>query len=634
MRHCLDTQPTLSQRNQTIPFALTGHRLDIQPTLSQRSLLLPLLEGVMTKEFESLMVLQNESYNSQRFYDNYIMDSWKSYTDGPLSDSDRTRTRLSSEDDITTLSLLCDPFKIPKDPKMQTCSRSSSIYKPLERNPSGTFPDLTALESPTTIMKLLSESISTSHQQEALDLNKKLAPLCPSKHVSHDDFIVHGGEAYDKNAINTFFDSILPTQQKWANETNYMEGTPEAMPYTDPFVEQTSPVYSDSYSNSPSDRYRNEFQFVLGAPQASQHKTTEMPMVYLNKGQFYPITLHGVGADSAAGLSSSKVKTVVMAVFENDKNAEVQLKCWNHWHARQPTVKQRVIDIADYKEVFSGINNVEEVAFNALSFIWNTNEEAKVYIGINSLSTDFSSQKGVKGLPLNLQIDTYDYSTGTNRLIHRAACQVKIFCDKGAERKMRDEERKRSKRRVKSVDGSNNNSHSKSAVSSSIGSDCTHFKALDDLVTQPVLFIPEVHFSNMQRCGLVPPTTLEEAERASLKRRSCPPYPENGEHSSPPAPKQPRREEHQRVLLYVRTESEEVFDALMLNSPTLKGLRIAISEKYGLQENTIGKIYKKCKRGIFVNMDDNIIEHYSNHSAFLMEISEVMGQFQVTLTEL
>lgn len=109
----------------------------------------------------------------------------------------------------------------------------------------------------------------------------------------------------------------------------------------------------------------------------------------------------------------------------------------------------------------------------------------QVYIGINSLSTDFSSQKGVKGLPLNIQIDTYDFSSGTNRLIHRAACQVKIFCDKvrhfhftsftfseththtqiwhlwspycnhvivcpqGAERKMRDEERKRGKRRGK-----------------------------------------------------------------------------------------------------------------------------------------------------------------------------------------
>lgn len=52
--------------------------------------------------------------------------------------------------------------------------------------------------------------------------------------------------------------------------------------------------------------HRNDFQFVLGSPQASQHKTTEIPLVYLNKGQFYPITLQGV--DSTAGVSCSKVK--------------------------------------------------------------------------------------------------------------------------------------------------------------------------------------------------------------------------------------------------------------------------------------------------------------------------------------
>lgn len=33
-------------------------------------------------------------------------------------------------------------------------------------------------------------------------------------------------------------------------------------------------------------------------------------------------------------------------------------------------------------------------------------------------------------------------------------------------------------------------------------------------------------------------------------------------------------------------------------------------------------------------MDDNIIEHYTNQSAFLLEISEPAGgQFQVTLAE-
>uniref|UniRef100_A0A3Q3W9B6 GRHL1/CP2 C-terminal domain-containing protein n=1 Tax=Mola mola TaxID=94237 RepID=A0A3Q3W9B6_MOLML len=72
----------------------------------------------------------------------------------------------------------------------------------------------------------------------------------------------------------------------------------------------------------------------------------------------------------------------------------------------------------------------------------------------------------------------------------------------------------------------------------------------------------------------------------------------------------------------------------MLSTPTLSGLREAVSEKYGMQKDTIGKIYKKCKRGILVNMDNNIIEHYTNQSAFLIEFSEAAtGHFQVTLVE-
>lgn len=55
-----------------------------------------------------------------------------------------------------------------------------------------------------------------------------------------------------------------------------------------------------------------------------------------------------------------------------------------------------------------------------------------MFIGVNCLSTDFSSQKGVKGVPLNLQIDTYDCGSGPERLVHRAVCQIKIFCDKVA----------------------------------------------------------------------------------------------------------------------------------------------------------------------------------------------------------
>ena len=79
----------------------------------------------------------------------------------------------------------------------------------------------------------------------------------------------------------------------------------QTLPYADPFCEEQY-ISSDSYSSSPAERHRGDFQFALGAPVASPYKSTELPMVYLNKGQFYPITLQGV--DSSATLTTNKVK--------------------------------------------------------------------------------------------------------------------------------------------------------------------------------------------------------------------------------------------------------------------------------------------------------------------------------------
>lgn len=39
------------------------------------------------------------------------------------------------------------------------------------------------------------------------------------------------------------------------------------------------------------------------------------------------------------------LQSVVMIVFDNEKIPTEQLKFWKHWHSRQPTAKQRVIDV-------------------------------------------------------------------------------------------------------------------------------------------------------------------------------------------------------------------------------------------------------------------------------------------------
>ena len=48
---------------------------------------------------------------------------------------------------------------------------------------------------------------------------------------------------------------------------------------------------------------------------------------------------------------------------------------------------------------------------------------------------------------MHLQIDTYATDTNNRCPIHRGYAQIKVFCDKGAERKTRDEERRLLKRK-------------------------------------------------------------------------------------------------------------------------------------------------------------------------------------------
>ncbi len=67
---------------------------------------------------------------------------------------------------------------------------------------------------------------------------------------------------------------------------------------------------------------------------------------------------------------------------------------------------------------------------------------ATLMVAIRCLSTDFSSQKGVKGIPLHIQIDTYKRGSGSGAVVDRAFLQIKTFCDKGAERKAREEEKR------------------------------------------------------------------------------------------------------------------------------------------------------------------------------------------------
>uniref|UniRef100_H3CUS7 Grainyhead-like transcription factor 2b n=1 Tax=Tetraodon nigroviridis TaxID=99883 RepID=H3CUS7_TETNG len=582
-------------------------------------------------------------------------EAWRSYLENPLTAATKAMMSINGdEDSANALGLLYDYYKVvPKEKRLLPVSKVSETTdeqtkrSALASNPSGQSV-AEAVDNHVQVLKSVPVNLSLSTEPQEAKREPFTALTVVKAEMYAPVFMTGTGLHYrmekeEEQASRVIYEQN-PFEATTGSHTSYVKEDQRSPPDS-PFQEEQDGSAQKYHPPSalvtedflfPQEGV-DSFQYTLDATRSLRQKQGEGPMTYLNKGQFYAVTLNELSANKRLRQPISKVRSVIMVVFSEDKNRDEQLKYWKYWHARQHTAKQRVLDIADYKESFNTISNIEEIAYNAISFTWDVNEEAKIFITVNCLSTDFSSQKGVKGLPLMIQMDTYSYNNRSNRPLHRAYSQIKVFCDKGAERKIRDEERKLLRKKSKGL-----GAEARADVGKDGGvgvmavpkkSDTTFFKTMTNLEAQPVLFIPDVHFGNLQRAGQVFAFNTEEMEREGgllVKRMFRP----SDEDLCPSPHKQLKEETQKRVLLYVRKEADEVFDALMLKSPTLRGLMDAISEKYGVPTERIAKVYKKSKKGILVNMDDNIIEHYSNEDTFILDIDSYADALKITLTEI
>ncbi|KAM7293880.1 protein grainyhead [Ixodes scapularis] len=403
------------------------------------------------------------------------------------------------------------------------------------------------------------------------------------------------------------------------------------------------------------------FKYYLESPISTSQRREDDRITYINKGQFYGITLEYV-PDPDKPLRNTPVKSLVMLVFREEKSPEDEIKAWQFWHSRQHSVKQRILD-ADTKNSTGIMGQIEEVTHNAIAFYWNPLESpAKVNVAVQCLSTDFSNQKGVKGLPLHLQIDTYDEYRESCTPVHRGYCQIKVFCDKGAERKTRDEERRAAKRKLTAT----GNGRKKIEEMYHQSCDRSEFYSMSDLIKPPVLFTPSEDTDKVSGMELsfytsqvivpddqptaeklkIPPDELPPAAAAlasadwpglfgqtRMDRRdkldACP----NSEPAAPPL-KKLKVFPSDRVLLYARREKEEFFQPLHLVPPSLAGLAKAIESKYKVEASSIKNIFKRCKKGVTVRMDDDMVKHYCNEDTFLLELLPTEDAVDVTLVEL
>ncbi|XP_065342394.1 protein grainyhead isoform X2 [Cloeon dipterum] len=441
------------------------------------------------------------------------------------------------------------------------------------------------------------------------------------------------------------------------------------------------------------------FRYFLETPISTSQRREDDRITYINKGQFYGITLEYL-PDPESAIKFQTVKSVVMLMFREEKSPEDEIKAWQFWHSRQHSVKQRILD-ADTKNSVGLVGVIEEVAHNAIAVYWNPHESsAKINVAVQCLSTDFSSQKGVKGLPLHLQIDTYE-DPRDGPVAHRGYSQIKVFCDKGAERKTRDEERRAAKRKMTAT------GRKKLDELYHPPAERTEFYSMSDLAKPPVLFSPAEDIDKLTsmelqgfyghpdpdssslsngdgalgRSHVASPTYLLHAKPfhhhpptpTTLKFHNHfpPDHPGFGQEkkdvledtvfNSPTQPplKRPKLQpspspiHHQvahspgslssggppplseRVMLYVRQDTEDIYTPLHVVPPSTAGLMHAIESKYKISTSAISNLYRKNRRGIIAKLDDDMLRYYLNEDLFIVEFKQVKDEdlYEVTLCE-
>lgn len=401
---------------------------------------------------------------------------------------------------------------------------------------------------------------------------------------------------------------------------------------------------------SPQDKYI----FILEAQTSIVQKRGSESLTYVNKGQFYFLIFE------SQPTKLTRVKTIMHLVFGHEKDPALELSHWKYWYNQQPNPNQRAFDI-DIKACQMIDEEIEEVGYNALAFTWNPNVRAKISFRINCLSTDFSAQKGVKGIPLHLQIDTYEDLVPNADPVHRAFCQIKVFRDKGAERKNKDESKVFGKKMVKYLNGKDGSASDVSSVFQ-MANKVTVLYSITSITTKSVVFCPnkEKVYSPSPRREYAHSSSASSSSSSSTTVNEPPPSPNNyisalKERENKrgfstalsnandnlenldvlPRPKAPRvnRKKEPAVTIYVRKEEEKAYNALMLETPSLDELKIEVSRKYGVPVDMMKHVFKKTKKGILVNMDDQLVELFCDEDDFMIQINfdNQLGHFELIL---
>ncbi|KAF3402005.1 Grainyhead-like protein 2 [Penicillium rolfsii] len=217
-------------------------------------------------------------------------------------------------------------------------------------------------------------------------------------------------------------------------------------PSSTSLVKPRSPQLSTAGMGMPPiERERFRFHTCLQASTAMINDPKEAPESYLNKGQIYHLSLVDTAPPSST-TEATRYRTYIRVSFKEQEqrvNAEFYWRLWKESRGlTESENKDSELRAVEYTGQNGPQMQVDEEFLDGFTVSWTIDpgtgaNRCTIPVRFNFLSTDFTLAKGVKGISVRLCAKTEQLNNlETPYEPEICFCNVKVFRDHGAERKL------------------------------------------------------------------------------------------------------------------------------------------------------------------------------------------------------
>ncbi|KAL1923558.1 uncharacterized protein VTP21DRAFT_8538 [Calcarisporiella thermophila] len=341
-------------------------------------------------------------------------------------------------------------------------------------------------------------------------------------------------------------------------------------------------------------------------------RVDECPLTYLNKMQHYSLFLN------SNEYFTEDITCTIRLMFHDAKDQAKHATLWKYWLKLQKgNPNPRVIEIDRASAL--NVKNFVQTGFDRVQFQWNAQHGARMQLRFNCLSTDFSMIKGIKGIPLRIHVE--NRVEGAPHTVESGYCRVKLFRDKGAERKYKDDlnQIKKQMAKMKEADAA-------CPIASYLGEQQTFFS----VYPRDECDVPEDD-APLDLAKLTRTLESESDSDSDSSNDQAPALPATRRRQRSPSEEEPldydpdyvppTRAKRRRLLcLLIRGMHDTQHRAIYLNQLTLEDLISKIAEKMSFEASQVGEVLRYTSRGMVVRVDDGMISQMEEETPIMVEL--------------